>query len=799
MLRAVTIWQAALAQAIREKFSLEWAPEQVPFTFPPRSEMGDAATPVAFALAKTLKRPPAAVAQELAAVALEGIREAKVANGYLNLFVDRAWALDALQAGRFQPEAAPGKVIIEHTNINPNKAAHVGHLRNAVLGDTLVRALRYLGSKVEVQNYIDDTGVQVADVVVGFERILGWTLEDVRNLITLMSEFTEAHGSFLYLQELISNWSEFWTTENLRRFGLHGLIPEPACAVPFPPVYDFFHGALGRFDAFCWGLYARVAPWYAQSDENKAARLETLHLMEEGGNATADMAALIAEEMVRCHLRTMDWLGIRYDVLPHESDILKTGFWAACFEKLKQSGAVHQVPADSEDKNRGCWVMALQESEEFKGMSDADKVIVRSNGTVTYIGKDMAYQLWKFGLLGRDFHYRRFEGGPYPLWRTAHEEGTRKDAGQAGMTAGGAGSAVAGTPVIPASGASPESISKKDAGQAGMTAWGAGGASTGTAALPAAPPIAVIPATPPIAVIPATGGSPESLPHFGGGDRVINVIDVRQSYLQKIVKEGLRQMGYVEQAARSVHYAYEMVALSTSFVRSEMEKGAKFDLSEEDLAKPFVEMSGRKGLGFQADLLMDRMKDRALSEIENREPELAKDSSEEWSERAHALATAALRYYMVKYNKNQIVAFDLDQALAFEGDTGPYLQYACVRAEAILRKASERGITPPDPADPATLARLAPHFDEEGWAVLTLFLRVPLQVKAAADGLDLNVIARQFYDAAQAFHAYYHHFPVLQEEDPAKRDARLLTVALFAKLLRKGLEDLLGIPVPEKM
>ena len=303
----------------------------------------------------------------------------------------------------------------------------------------------------------------------------------------------------------------------------------------------------------------------------------------------------------------------------------------------------------------------------------------------------------------------------------------------------------------------------------------------------------------PSPVIPASEASPESLPRFGGGDKVINVIDVRQSYLQKIVKEGLRQMGYAEQAERSVHFAYEMVALAAGFVKSEMEKGAKFDLTEEDLAKPFVEMSGRKGLGFQADLLMDRMKDRALHEIESREPELAKQSPEEWSARAHALAVAALRYYMVKYNKNQIVAFDLDQALAFEGDTGPYLQYACVRAEAILRKAAERGIAPPDPADPATLARLAPHFDEEGWSVLTLFLRVPLQVKAAAEGLDLNVIARQFYDAAQAFHGYYHHFPVLQEEEPTKREARLLTVALFATLLRRGLSDLLGIPVPEKM
>ncbi len=715
MLTALSLWQEALSRAIRDTLGAELAPERVPFTFPPKPELGDASSPVAFALAKQLRRPPAAIAQELAATDLPGVREIRVAGGYINLYVDRAWAMNELLGGRFTPAAVPGKVIVEHTNINPNKAAHVGHLRNAVLGDTLVRCLKYLGRTAEVQNYIDDTGVQVADVVVGFQRILGWTLDDVRNLIALMADFTKSHGSFVYLQELTNGWYEYWTKDNLKRFGLEGLIPEGVAAASSSFVYDFFAQAFGRFDAFCWGLYSKVAPWYAQSDENKAARLDTLHLMEEGGNETADMAALIAEEMVRCHLRTMEWLGIRYDVLPHESDILKIGFWSACFEKLKAAGAVHHVPADSEDKNRGCWVMALAESDLFKGMSDADKVIVRSNGTVTYIGKDMAYQLWKFGLLGRDFHYRRFEGGPYPLWRTDAES------------------------------------------------------------------------------------SDEGAPSCGNGDAVYNVIDVRQSYLQKIVKEGLRQMGHEAESDRSVHYAYEMVALATSFVKAEMEKGATFELTDEDLAKPFVEMSGRKGLGFQADLLMDRMKDRALSEIENREPDLVKESPAEWSTRAHQLAVAALRYYMVKYNKNQVVAFDLEQALAFEGDTGPYLQYACVRAENILRKAREQGLDVPDPGDAAQLAACAPDFDDEGWGVLSLFLRVPVQVRSAVDGLDLNVVARQFYDAASAFHTYYHHFPVIQEPDPARRAARLMTVALFARLLRDGLDRLLGIPVPEKM
>jgi arginyl-tRNA synthetase len=433
----------------------------------------------------------------------------------------------------------------------------------------------------------------------------------------------------------------------------------------------------------------------------------------------------VAAEMVRCHLRTMDRLGIRYDVLPHESDILKIGFWSACFEKLKASKAVHFVPPDADDKNHGCWVMALAETADFKGMSDADKIIVRSNGTVTYVGKDMAYQLWKFGLLGRDFHYKPFDNPLYPIWRT--------DAGQAGVPA-------------------PQLSSGADT---------------------------------------LVCGSP---PSFGGGDTVINVIDVRQSYLQKIVKEGLRQMGYGSQADRSIHFAYEMVALSQK-TAAEFERAGQIRLSDEDKARPYVEMSGRKGLGVQADALLDLLVEKAGAEIRKREPDLP---SEEIATRARALAIGALRYYMVKYGRTAVIPFDFEQALAFEGDTGPYLQYACVRAEAILRKAAEQGVAVPA-VDDASIGDLAGAFDEEGWAVLTMFMRVPMQVKTAVEGLDLNLVARQFYEAAQSFHNYYHHFPVLQEPDERKRRARLLTVALFAQLLRQGLRDLLGIPVPERM
>jgi arginyl-tRNA synthetase len=712
VLKLIRSWQEAISSKIHEEYGAEIAPQSVPFTFPPKPELGDAATPVAFSLAKLLRKPPPVIAQALAVTPMEGVRETRVAGGYLNLYLDRAMVLGALVAGRLIPQATSGKVVVEHTNINPNKAAHVGHLRNAVLGDTLVRCLRYLGRNVEVQNYIDDTGVQVADVVVGFQRILGLNGAQLLALRDIYSRFDEREDRDAGFLNRIADWfcREGWKDPGHFPELHAALLPVLEDAALSREVLGWILRSAGRFDAFCWELYAKVGPWYEAAEEHKKRRLETLHLMEAGNSETAQMAAHIAVEMVRCHLRTMARLGVRYEVLPHESDILKSGFWTACFDKLKASGAVHLVSDDSEDKNRGCWVMALQESEEFQGLSDADKVIVRSNGTVTYIGKDMAYQLWKFGLLGRGFHFRRFPTPLYEVWRSDAVESE-----------------------------------------------------------PGAPP-------------------------FGEGTDVINVIDVRQSYLQKIVREGLRQMGHVEEAARSVHFAYEMVALSQK-TASQFEELGIITLSEEDRHRPFVEMSGRKGLGIQADVLLDKLEDKAEAEIQKRDPDL---SLPDLKARARTLAVSALRYYMVKFGRNQVVAFDLDQALAFEGETGPYLLYACVRAQNILKKAAGQGIEVP-PATPIEFRRCEPHLDEEGWALLSQFLRVPVQVQSAVDGLDLNLVARHFFNVAQAFHTYYHNAPVLQEPDVEKRRARLLTVALFVHFLKEGLRDLLGIEVPEKM
>lgn len=654
MRRLIGSWREALSAKIGKEFGTEIGPGDISIDFPPKPELGDATTNVAFTVARKCGVNPAEAASRIRDLRLEAVERIEARGPYLNFFLDRAEAVGYLLDGVAPAPEMSAKVIVEHTNINPNKAAHIGHLRNAVLGDTLVKALRFLGHEVEVQNYIDDTGVQVADVVVCFREILGYGFEEVRR---------EAEKE------------------------------KP-------------------FDIFCWELYAKSPKYYEADPDNLNKRYETLHLIEEGDSETARIGEFVASSMVNCHLRTMDRLGIRYDLLPHESDILKNGFWNRCFSMLKESGSIEYIPPDSEDKMRGCWVMRLSGNKEFEGLSDADKVIVRSNGTVTYLGKDLAYQLWKLGALGKDFGYVESEGAPYMIWRTA----------------------------------------------------------------------------------PAEMGPAER--KFGGGQKVFNVIDVRQSYLQKIVREGLKMLGREKEAESSVHFSYEMVALSTRFIREEIEKGRLPAADEKDLAKPFIEMSGRKGLAYIADHLIDALVERAKAEIEKREPETP---AGEVSDRAAVLARAALKYYILKFSRNQVVAFDLNEALSFEGETGPYIQYASVRAGNILRKAEEKGEIVPSVVDKEAVARLIPLLDNDGWGILSLFLRMPFVVSRAVELRELNLIARNMYEIAQAFHNYYHKAPVLQEEDEGKRKARLLFISIFARLFEDHLGDLLGIETPRRM
>jgi len=619
---------------------------------PKEPRFGELSLVSAFQLARRLRRPPHEIAAEIAAALPrpEAVASLEIAGGgFINIRLNRGWYGAALVAGRSEAAAgAPGKVIVEHTNINPNKAAHVGHLRNAVLGDTFVRMLRAAGREVETQNYIDNTGVQVADVVVAFHFLEKKTPAEVARLAG-----------------------------------------DPSV----------------RFDYLCWDLYARISAHYQGNPEALAWRQQALHAIEAGEGELAELAHIVSDAIVGCHLKTMLRLGIEYDVLPRESEILHLDFWATAFELLKQRGAIY---FETQGKNAGCWVMPARFFSSVEG-EDADKVIVRSNGTVTYVGKDIAYQLWKFGLLGKDFRYRRWM--QYP---------------------------------------------------SGRTLW----VTTG-------------------------GESDPGAPSFGRGAWVYNVIDSRQSYLQDVVAAGLRALGYAEQAERSVHFSYEMVALSP---RTCAELG--IELSDEDRRRPYVEVSGRKGLGVKADDLIDKLIEKAREEVDSRHPD---EPPEERGKVAAAIACGALRYFMLKYTRNAVIAFDMQEALSFEGETGPYVQYAAVRARNILRKLEERGESLPDfkaELDAAAMARQLAG--EDLWQIVLAISRADSALARAVASGEPSHVARYAFQLAQAFNSFYHEHPVLDEPDRERRVFLLWLTDYFRRQLEQTL-GVLGIPVPAYM
>ena len=578
------------------------------------------------------------------------MRRAEVAGGgYVNLYLDRATVAREVMSRLAKPVPAPrvsGRTIVEHTSINPNKAAHIGHLRNATLGDTFVRVLRHRGHEVGIQNYIDDTGVQVADVVVGFEHLEGKSLAEVARLP-------------------------------------------------------------GRFDYYCWDLYARVGDFYAQDPGHKKRQVETLHAIEAGAGETARLAEHIASRIVDCHLATMARLGIAYDLLAHESDILRLHFWDRAFELLKGSGAIRH---EEGGKNAGCWILTMGAQGTAGDSNDEDKIIVRSNGTVTYTGKDIAYQLWKLGKLDRDFRYRRHgqEDGRV-LWTTTSGEGE------------------------------------------------------------------------------------PGAPGFGHATQVFNVIDVGQSYPQRVVKAGVAALGYVEEAARSYHLAYEKVVLSPATARA-----LGYEVAQDEAA---VKVSGRKGLGVKADDLLDALVAKARQEIEARDPERA---AKDKDEAARAIAVGALRYFLLKFSRTRIITFDMEEALAFVGETGPYLQNAVVRARNIQAKLEAEGHAVSVLLE--TAAGLDPTrvlSEEEGdlvWSLLLLMARTDEVAEQAVRSQEPALLAKHAFAVAQAFHSYYQKpaYSVLYAQSEDLRALRTQVVAAFLHGM-EILTDLLGIPIPDRM
>ena len=672
-----------LRAVLAAKYDLQLA--NIPLEIPPDLKFGELATPIAFELARKLRKAPRVTAQEIVAALapLDGFSSFEVAGaGYINARLDRAAGVRATAAAEAGPNASSGiHSLVEHTSINPNKAAHIGHLRNAILGDTFVRLLRAAGQEVDVQNYIDNTGVQVADVVAGF----------------------------LHLEQ--SGVPGVSAEEQHRLAGIKKLMAYLAKGVEANP-----SNRENLFDYYCWYLYARVNNWYAALDVieqdqalaavRKQIRLDVLHQIEAGNNEVAEIAELVSTAVMRRHLETMLRLGIEYDFLPRESEILHLKFWEAAFEQLKQTGVLY---FETEGKNKGCWVMTRPGAEIADGETNEDaKVIVRSNGTVTYVGKDIAYHLWKFGLLGKDFGYKPFFTYPnHECWISA-EQGI------------------------------------------------------------------------------------EPHPQFGGAQAIYNVIDSRQSDPQANVIQALRGMGHTDQADRYTHFSYEMVALTP---RCAVELG--YEVSEEDLKRPYIEVSGRKGFGVKADDLIDKLIAAARAEVDARQT--GRDEAER-RKVAEQIAIGALRYFMLKFTRNSVIAFDFKEALSFEGETGPYIQYAVVRAKNIFRK----GGTTPEAvlAEFAGLAELGGYLQGEAaediWALWLRAARRTLVLEQCIATSEPAYLAKHAFQLAQEFNNFYHKHHILTEEDPARKTFLLATAAVALRELILAL-SWLGIESPEAM
>jgi arginyl-tRNA synthetase len=625
---------------------------------PPKVELGEYALPLAFELAKRLRKAPKKIAEEIinGIGPIEGFEKLELAGaGYINARVNRAEMARALAAD-VNPKAdvPPGKILVEHSSINPNKAAHIGHLRNAILGDTFVRLLLFAGREVDVQNYIDNTGAQVADVVVGFLVI-----------------------------------------EKKSRAEIERLIRQP------------------HFDFYCWDLYARVSQWYVEDKQNLQSRLKTLHEIEQGGNETAALAELISTAVLRRHLETMTRLDIEYDFLPRESEILRLHFWDAAFTKLKKAGVLFFEDAG---KNKGCWVMRrgnqstaeiaeTAEPSEDENQDD-QKVIVRSNGTVGYVGKDIAYHMWKFGVLGRDFGYRKF-------YRYANNR----------------------------------------------DCW-----------------------------ISTTVGALDH-PHFGDVAEIYNVIDARQAEAQTAVIDALRGLGYNQQADHYTHFSYEMVALTPTCAA---ELG--YQLSDEDKGRAYIEVSGRKGFGVKADDLIDTLIASAKKEVDARHPEL---SEAERQTIATQIAVGALRYFMLKFTKPSVIAFDFKESLSFEGETGPYAQYAVVRATNIFRK----GGFDPDHFSSEKVDFAKYLNGEDGTEIWELWLaasKTSSLIDQCIATTEPAYLAKHAFQLGQLFNTFYHRHNILNESDEGRKQFLLATAAVARRELIRILA-VMGISVPAVM
>lgn len=596
---------------------------------PPRKEFGDLTCNAAFPLSKQLKMPPPKIAQELINHVKPGLGQFSLISsvephpaGYLNFRANHA-ELSVGTLSSVMNEENYGhvrldkkRVVIEHTSVNPNKALHVGHMRNVILGDTLYRVMKAAGQDVTVLNYVDDSGLQVADIIIGF-KYAGFPVE--------------------------------------------------------PPD--------GRkFDQYCGDeVYVKVNQLYEKEPALAEKRKLVLREIEEGTSEMAKFAAMITKRVLDEQLKTCWRMKVRYDILNFESQIVVSQMWTKAFELLKKEGLVR---LELEGKNKGCWVIEAEGEE--------DKVVVRSDGTATYIAKDIPYAAWKLGLVPDPFGYTEYA----KQW-----DGTDLYA---------------------------TLLAAKDASK------------------------------------------------FAGGDRVITIIDSRQSRLQRIISQVLGKIGTGRHDYQ--HLGYEAVTLSAGTA-----KALGIDIGD----KQFMHMSGRKGIYVGADFVLDHLKQKAKGEVRTRNPEFSDRQVEEIAEE---IAVSAIRYNMVKQDLDKIITFDINESMSLEGDTGPYLQYAYARSQRILEKA---GIDVKD-------AKFELLKEEPEIALVKEISKMDLVVEEAARSLSPKALARYAYTLATTFNIFYERVPVLKAESKELLAARLALVKAYGITLGNTL-SILGISALGKM
>jgi len=608
---------------------------------PLQQEFGDLSCNIAFLLSKRLKKPPSKIATELAEAIRPRIQGSYILSvdsvgGHINLKANYALLSPATISNVLSnpknygcPNIGQGRhIVIEHTSVNPNKALHVGHMRNVIIGDTLYRIMRATNHRTTVLNYVDDSGVQIADIIVGF-KFAGFPLA--------------------------------------------------------PPTKN------QKFDQYCGDeVYVKINEIYERDPQVAEKRKLVLKEIEEGKSEIAHFAMNITLRVLREQLKTCWRMKVRYDLLNFETHIVGSKLWSKTFELLKTNGIARY---EAEGKNKGCWVIGGEEGEE-------DKVLVRSDGTATYIAKDIPYAAWKLGLVKDPFYYSKYIEQWDGSWLYATD---------------------------------------------------------------------------------LVAGTSKSFPDgtFNGGERVITIIDSRQSRLQRIISQVLSKIG-VGGENKYIHLSYEAVTLS-----SDTAKEFGIDIGD----RQFMHMSGRKGIYINADYVLDALHAKAYEEVRNRNPDF---SDQQLNKIAEEISISAIRYNMIKQDVDKIITFDIKESLSLEGDTGPYLQYAYARSQRILEKSQQVII----------VGRTNSAFDrlthQSEIALIKEIAKLDFVVENAAKSLSLKSLARYAYDLAMTFNLFYEKVPVLREQDNEVRMARLGLVNAFGITLKNTLE-LLGITALDRM